>query len=201
MKNEIEERKQIYRCFSQLLDYPTISLVEQTKICIDLLKTEYSVEHMLNFLSFVESTPLGRLEEVYTNTFDINPACHIFAGHILFGESFKRGAFMAALSEEYQTRQFDAGKELADHIPVLFRFLNTLDSNDTFANELIKDCLIPVFEKMNANFDDASPNPYIPVLESVLIVLKNVCPDSDSDADEDDNSSSHAIIDIKPITD
>ncbi len=199
MKNEIEERMQIYRCFSLLLDYPTVNLVEQTKTSIDLLKKEYSVEQMLNFLSFVESTPLGRLEEVYTSTFDINPACHIFAGHILFGESFKRGAFMAALSEEYQTRHFDAGKELADHIPVLFRFLSTLDSNDTFANELIKDCLIPVFEKMNANFDDDSPNPYIPILDGVLVVLKKVCPDSDSH--EDDNSSSHAIIDIKPITD
>jgi len=106
---------------------------------------------------------------------------------------------MAALSEEYQTRHFDAGKELADHIPVLFRFLSRLDSNDTFANELIKDCLIPVFDKMNANFDDDSPNPYIPILECVLVILKKVCPERDSH--EDDNSSSHAIIEIKPITD
>lgn len=148
---------------------------------------------MEKFLSFVENTPMGRLEEVYTGTFDINPACHIFAGHILFGESFKRGAFMAKIEEEYQERHFDKGKELTDHIPVLLKFLATLDSNDTFAKELIRDCLIPVFKKMNANFKGESSNPYAPVLDVALVLLK-AC-------NSDEPSHIYPIIDIKPITD
>jgi len=175
MKNEIEEKtqQQIYRCFSLLLEYPTPSLIEQTKTCIDLLKQDYSeaAEQMAPFLSSVESTPLGRLEEIYTGTFDINPACHIFAGHILFGESFKRNAFMATLSEEYQKRDFDAGKELADHIPILLKFISQFQSDDSFVKDLITDCLIPVFQKMNANFKDNSLNPYVPVLRAALVVL------------------------------
>ncbi len=168
------QQQQIYRCLSQLLDYPTEALGEQTRTCIDLLKGDYSqaAQQMESFLHFVETTELGRLEEVYTGTFDINPACHIFAGHILFGESFKRGAFMAELTEEYQKRHFDTKKELADHIPVLLRFLSGLALDDTLAKELNSDCLIPVFQKMNDNFKEDSQNPYVPVLRTVPIVLQ-----------------------------
>jgi len=165
----------LYRCFSELLDYPTQNLVEQTRTCINLLKRDYpqAAEKMASFLKFAESTPLGSLEQIYTGTFDINPACHIFAGHILFGESFKRGAFMAQLEEEYQKQGFDTQNELADHVPVLFKFLCTLEQNETLAKELISECLIPVFQKMNDNFEENSSNPYVPVLRSALIVLQN----------------------------
>ncbi len=168
------QQLQIYRCLGNLLDYPTFNLAEQTRQYIDLLKTDYpdSSAQMASFLTFVESKPLGPLEEVYTGTFDINPACHIFAGHLLFGESFKRGAFMAKLEEEYQKHDFDKGKELADHVPVLFKFLAELPPNEPFVNELISDCLIPVFKKMNSNFKDKSSNPYLPVVRSASVVLE-----------------------------
>jgi len=166
MKNETQEnwQRQIYSCFSQLLDYPTPNLVEQIRTGIDLLKKNYqeAAAQLEKFLSFVENTPMGRLEEVYTGTFDINPACHIFAGHILFGESFKRGAFMAKIEEEYQERHFDKGKELTD-------------------------------KKMNANFKGESSNPYAPVLDVALVLLK-AC-------NSDEPSHIYPIIDIKPITD
>ena len=172
MKNE--NNQQLYSCLSNLLDYPTLEIAEQTRQCIDRLKTAYpqSVEPITHFLSFLEETPSGRLEEIYTATFDINPACYIFAGHILFGESFKRGAFMAGLTEEYQNRGLDTSKELADHIPLLLKFLGTLDPNDALAKELISDCLIPVFQKMNTNFKENSSNPYVPVLRTASIVLE-----------------------------
>ncbi|MCK5876914.1 MAG: nitrate reductase molybdenum cofactor assembly chaperone [Candidatus Marithrix sp.] len=168
------ENQQIYICFSQLLDYPTSDLGKQTQDCIDLLQTNHAeaAQQMTNFLSFVESRELGYLEEVYTGTFDVNPACHIFAGHLLFGESFKRGAFMAGLEQEYKDHGFDTKIELSDHVPVLFRFVSSTDSD--FSNELLKDCLIPVFDTMNANFKDDSLNPYMPVLRTVSLVLNNI---------------------------
>jgi nitrate reductase delta subunit len=170
-----DQQQPFFSCFSHLLDYPTENLAEQTRTCIDLIKRDYPqlVQPMENFQEFVENTPFGRLEELYTGTFDINPACHIFAGHILFSESFKRGAFMAGLEEEYQKRGFKTEKELSDHIPVLLKFLDTLEPDDSLANELISECLIPVFKKMNDNFKDDSTNPYVQVLTSVLVVFKN----------------------------
>ena len=203
MKNENQEnQQQLYRCFSQVLDYPTSALVEQTRQCIDLLKIEYPqlVDKMTHFLAFVENAALGHLEEVYTGTFDINPACHIFAGHILFGESFKRGSFMAGLEEEYQKHSFDKGSELSDHIPVILRFLNQLEPHETIVADLLKDCLFPVMQKMNTNFADDSPNPYMPVLRSILVVLERAVP-LDDRAFEAPLEPSHAkkVIMLEPV--
>ena len=36
----------------------------------------------------------------------MNPACYIFAGYILFGESFNRGKFLVRLQKEYRERAF-----------------------------------------------------------------------------------------------
>jgi len=173
---KVGQRQQIYQSFSQLLNYPSSNLAEQIRANIDLLEKDYPqvAEQIVPFLSFVENTPSGRLEEIYTGTFDVNPACHIFAGHILFGESFKRNTFMAELAVEYEKRGFDTEKELVDHIPLLFRFLCTIDPEETIATDLLSECLIPVFEKMNENFKDDSTNPYLPVLRSTLIVLQEL---------------------------
>ena len=105
MENTLaSKQQQLYSCFSFILDYPTLDLSKHIQNCVNLLKTDYpeTIESLENFQIFIQETPIGKLEEIYTATFDINPACHIFAGHILFGESFKRGSFMAALEEEYQ---------------------------------------------------------------------------------------------------
>ena len=173
---KVGQRQQIYQSFSQLLNYPSSNLVELTRATIDLLEKDYpqAAELIAQFLGFVEKTEFGRLEEIYTGTFDVNPACHIFAGHILFGESFKRNSFMAELAVEYEKQGFDTEKELVDHIPLLFRFLCTVEPEETIAIDLISECLIPVFEKMNENFKDDSTNPYMPVLRSTLIVLQEL---------------------------
>ena len=169
-----DNQQQIYACFAQLLNYPTSGYMEKIGIATDLLKVDYAttVPLMTDFQARIESIEMGRLEEVYTNTFDINPACHIFAGHILFGESFKRNAFMAVLAEEYEKREFAIGKELVDHIPLLLRFLSVSQPDDEFINDLAVDCLVPVFQKMNGNFPDDATNPYVPLLRSVSIFLE-----------------------------
>jgi len=79
---------------------------------------------------------------------------------------------MAGLEQEYKEHGFDTKIELSDHIPVLFRFVSSADSD--FVNDLLKDCLIPVFAKMNGNFEDDSLNPYMPVLRTVSLVLNNI---------------------------
>lgn len=175
-------RRDIYRCFAALLDYPTPGLADQTRQCVDLLRHDdgsgphrsEAAEGLGDFLDFVERTPLGRLEEIYTGTFDVNPACYIFAGYLLFGESFKRGKFLVQLQEKYREHGFSAGNELADHVPVLFRFLATLDPEDVLTQQLLDNCLIPVLQEMAANFkDDTEPsNPYARVLRAVLTLLE-----------------------------
>ncbi len=175
---EMTAQQQIYRCFGDLLDYPTPDILTQAQTCADLLRLDYpqEAEKIQSFADYVENTPLGRLEEIYTGTFDMNPACFIFAGYILFGESFNRGKFLVRLQKEYRERGFSAGNELADHLAVMFRFMSLLDSEEHTAQLLLKDVFVPVLTKMNSGFksENENPNPYRQVLQAILSVLERI---------------------------
>lgn len=190
--------QQFYSMLGDLLDYPTPNLIDQTGSFIAMLEPDYpeSIEYVREFLDYAETTPLGRLEEIYTGTFDVNPACYIFAGYMLFGESFKRGKFLVRLQEEYRNRDFSIGNELADHTAVLFRFLGTLSDNDAdqlLTQQLVRDCLGPVFKIMIDSFKpvDSSGdkpeqlNPYSQLLRAILIVLERLLSDMPDDTTYD----------------
>lgn len=169
-------RQDMLRYFGDLLDYPTPELAGQARACAELLGPEHgeAASQLRDFAGYMERTPLGRMEEIYTGTFDMNPACYIFAGYILFGESFKRGKFLVRLQEEYRARGFSAGSELADHMAVLLRFMSLLDPGEETAQLLRDDVLLPVLAEMDRGFDsgNGSPNPYRQVLHAILAVLR-----------------------------
>ena len=174
----VTTQQQIYLNFGDLLDYPTADLLAQARACADLLRIDYpeASGQIQGFSECVESTPLGRLEETYTGTFDMNPACYIFTGYILFGESFNRGKFLVRLQKEYRERCFSAGNELADHLAVMFRFMGILDPDEHTAQLLLKECFLPVLTKMNTGFknENENPNPYRQVLRAILSVLEQI---------------------------
>jgi len=173
MDNRTTQR--IFTLFGDLLDYPTPALADQAQECAArlLLDAPEPSNRLVDFMEFVHVTEPGYLEEIYTGTFDVNPACYIFAGYMLFGESFDRGKFLVRLQERYRERGFEWGRELADHIPVILRFLGTLQPGEELAQNLIDKCLLPVLQKMRSNFDPdaARLNPYAGVLRALIEVL------------------------------
>jgi nitrate reductase delta subunit len=173
-----QTRPRIYRLLATLLEYPSPDLVNSARECAELLALEFpqAAAQIERFLSLAEEAQPGRLEEIYTGTFDINPACTIYAGYQLFGESYKRGEFLVRLKEKYRQWGFIEGNELADHLAVLIRFLGRLDPEETLAQELIEDCLIPALEKMNGSFSEQSRrtvNPYACVLRATAAVIEH----------------------------
>jgi len=172
-----QTRRQIYQLLAALLEYPSPVPTDSARECARLLALESpeAAAQIEMFLVLVEETPPGRLEEIYTGVFDINPTCTIYAGYQLFGESYKRGEFLVRLKEKYRQRGFSEDNELADHLAVLFRFLGQLDPKETLARELIEDCLKPALEKMNSNFTEpcgGKVNPYACVLRAAASVIE-----------------------------
>lgn len=171
----LTEHHHIFTLFGNILDYPTPALTGQAQRCAALLRpiNPTAAGRLLEFAEFARSTDLGQQEEVYTATFDINPACTIFAGYMLFGESFDRGKFLVRLQQRYRERGFEWGRELADYVPVILRFLATLSPEEELAQNLIDKCLSPVLGQMAGSFEAeaAHPNPYSSVLRALLDVL------------------------------
>lgn len=164
----------LYTLFADLLSYPGGDLLTKTEACLDELRSVHNeaAEELEAFLGGVQNLTVEKLEELYTVTFDMQPLCYPYVGYQLFGESYKRGAFMARLNEAYRAVGYSAGEELPDHLPVILRFLG-LDSalrQDEFCQTLLAEGLIPALEKMLQPFAE-SPNPYARLLKALQLVL------------------------------
>lgn len=135
--------------FAQLLDYPSSGLSEVAHECATIV-AEYdreAAELVTEFGKFVEATPPGQLEEIYTGVFELNAAFYPYVGYHLFGETYKRSVFLLELKQRYAANGFDGGSELADHVAVLLRFISTCD-DAALSDELVCDALVPALDKI-----------------------------------------------------
>jgi nitrate reductase delta subunit len=193
-------RRHLFQHLAELLEYPQPGLVGVVRECEALISQVSSLpisgkNHdnrsaavlLREFRTFVEATPLGRLEEIYSGTFDLDAACHPYVGYHLFGESYKRSVFLLELKERYRARGFDVPEnELPDHLAVLLRFLAITD-DVTLAGEIIHEALLPALERMmgkakSAGYDEGETpepphnrrqyNPYRGILEALELVLQ-----------------------------
>ena len=147
----------VLRLFADILDYPIEALADRARECEAALlkRAPEAVSPLGEFRSFVEGALQGRLEEVYTGVFDLNPVCHPYVGYQLFGESYKRSAFLLGLKERYGAQGFQApDSELPDRFSVMLRFL--AQSNDEALNqEMIADGLVPALERIGKEWGKA----------------------------------------------
>jgi len=166
------KEQELYNLFADLLDYPSGKIQEPLQA--DLLASHYpQVSELINeFFDFIAQTPIPRLEEIYTSTFDLNPTCYPYVGYQLFGDGYQRGEFLVKLKEKYQENGFSyEAQELADHLTIVLRFLATLSPDDNLTQEMLKDGLIPALEKIQEGFKDN--NAYHQLLAALLLIIKS----------------------------
>ena len=160
----------VYRLFADLLDYPSPALARQAQQAAVAVGTTQAGAMLQRFCGLTEQASPAQMEELYTSTFDVQAACYPYVGHHLFGDSYKRGMFMAQLNAGYREKGFSAGSELPDHVAVVLRFLATAQ-DDEFSRALLHDGLIPALDKMAGTFADQSDNPYAGVIRALALVV------------------------------
>ena len=177
--------RRLFQLYALILEYPRSDLSETVRECQALvaLGNPEAAALMGGFSTFLESTPLERLQEVYTVTFDLDATYHPYVGHHLFGESYKRSAFLVGLKERYQTFGYTFSEsELADHLAVIVGFLAVCD-DAVLTKELIQDAVLPCLGRMVKEDQDGarSPNgdeqgsdrsPYQQVLQALRMILE-----------------------------
>jgi len=157
---------------AEVLEYPGDELTASCRSLIGELgegrgEAQQAIEE---FLASIESLSTSRLQEVYAGTFDVNPACCLYAAYHLHGDSYKRGAFMAGLNREYRERGFEPGNDLPDHLPVMFRFLSQLDDPE-LASGLLVHAILPALAHIVRAFE-VTDNVYAKLAQAVLHALK-----------------------------
>ncbi|MCM2263903.1 MAG: nitrate reductase molybdenum cofactor assembly chaperone [Desulfuromonadales bacterium] len=159
------------RHFADLLSYPDRDSRQVAAACSDLLRTNYPEAGgaLLGFTNFLDAQEAARVEEIFTATFDLQPACHPYVGYQLCGESQQRTMFLIKLQQLYNQHGFMAGSELPDHLSTMLRFIGTVQDRNC-REELVSDGLLPALEKLLQGLDDGE-HPYVDLLKALRIFL------------------------------
>jgi nitrate reductase molybdenum cofactor assembly chaperone NarJ/NarW len=156
----LQNHQDICRQFADLLSYPTAEVQQTTAACKEMLKQlrPEAAAQLQSFTEFLVTTDRGRVEEIYTSTFELQPICHPYVGYQLCGESQRRALFLMKLNELYRQHGYNPGSELPDHISELLRFIGS-SSDQNCCRELIEDGLLPAVEKIISGIEN-NDHPY-----------------------------------------
>jgi nitrate reductase molybdenum cofactor assembly chaperone len=167
----------IYEILASSLEYPGKdwnTRLERCKQWLTIQEPDVAVQ-FIRFRRNVKSLSIEKLQELYTQTFDLNPVCTLDIGYHLFGENYKRGELLAKLRETEAPYELDQANQLPDHLPVLLRLLAKLEDEE-LRLALIGEILIPALGKMLEALSQTD-NPYRDLIEVISNALKDEVPE------------------------
>jgi nitrate reductase assembly molybdenum cofactor insertion protein NarJ len=151
----MKDRKH-YSLLAQLFKYPEGDFMLQMKESQDFLNIFYpqAGKELQPFSDYINNCSPDERMELFTKTFDVQPICYLDLGYVMFGEDYKRGAFLLNMKVEQQKINNDCGTDLPDNICNVL-VLMTKSNDDEFVEDLVWRIFIPCLKKMLAEFDSA----------------------------------------------
>jgi nitrate reductase delta subunit len=150
------------------LAYPNPRALELLQASIRDLTAGEVRRQMEDFVADISSLELGEWEELHTRTLDLSPLFVPYVGHVVWGESYRRGAFMADL----QRAQLDAGVdqqgELPDHLAPVLAYLAAVDHPLDDLVEVLPGAVTTMRRELGKSDPD---NPYRHVLAAAAAAI------------------------------
>ncbi len=180
-------RKDIFDSLSKLISYPSEDyhkLLNEFRLGFDHLKSEEVAEQTFHlsddnvrsikesfelFYSSVIDLSREELEELYTQTFDINPVSSLEIGWHLFGETYERGSFLVKMREALRELAVEESAELPDHITHVLLALGRMEKEEQ--TEFSEMFFVTALNKILDAFEGKN-NPYENLLEIISIMIK-----------------------------
>lgn len=161
----------VMHAFARLLKYPDQHASQTAELLFIVLQHEMpsAARSISEFGAFLERHHEWEIEESYTSTFDVNPACALEVGWHLFGEEYARGMFLVRMREEMRKYGEPEDVELTDHISHVLAVVAAMPDDE--AAKFVRACVQPAVEKMRDALEDAD-TPYRHVLSSLAIVFE-----------------------------
>ncbi len=131
-----------------------------------------AVASLERFAAATADLTTSGFEELYTRTFDINPACALELGWHLHGESYDRGAFLVRMRSLLARFELAESGELPDHICHALAVFGRMPDDEArvFARETLRPAITPMREALGT-----VDNPYDNVLAAVEATLHTWC--------------------------
>lgn len=137
-------RDEQFEALARLFEYPGAEYADALPVAKDLLADRAAA--LADFIGSAERQKLAHLQELYTTTFDLNPACALDIGWHLFGEDYARGLFLVKMREELRKYGIREHINLPDHATSALRLLGRMEHDR--AEEFAIACVQPALARM-----------------------------------------------------
>lgn len=128
---------------------------------------------MSEFVDEIGQLDLGEWEELHTRTLDLSPAFIPYVGHVVWGENYRRGEFMADLKRDMEAHGVPLGGELPDHIEPILRYV----AEAAAPLDDLLEVLSGAVDQMQSTLKTADKhNPYRHLLAATLAVVEDLKP-------------------------
>ncbi|MEW5755727.1 MAG: nitrate reductase molybdenum cofactor assembly chaperone [Pseudomonadota bacterium] len=159
----------VYMVLSRLLDYPTQELVDNLRMLQKIVSKKMALppeeeEGVSNFIKWMRRHDLIELQEIYVQTFDMQPEHSLHLTHHLFGDDRGRGPALVDLGEHYKGEGMEVKSgELPDYLPLILEYVSTLDE---FAARVFLADAAKVLTVLAANLEHSN-SPYAPLVRII----------------------------------
>ncbi len=171
----------ILEAFGQILSYPGEGYLTEVKACRNAAnEIDPEAAHCLgDFNAQVCDLTSEQLQELYVQTFDLNPVCALEVGWQLYGDNYDRGNFLVRMRQELERYGVPENVELPDHLCHVLPLLARMDAEA--AGNFGKASVIPALNKMLAAFEGKNC-PYENVLKALSRILELISIDMAKEA-------------------
>lgn len=163
----------LFDALAGVFSYPDEGYGEHVQGCAAALAEVSSgaAACMAAFASEIAGLGLAQLEELFTRTFDLNPACTLDLGWHLYGEAYERGRFLVTVRGLLREHGIVESRELPDHLSHVLPLLGRLAPEA--AAQLAQSAVVPALATM-AQALESTANPYRHALAAVRVLVNEV---------------------------
>ena len=161
-----------YDLLANLLEYPREDYYERLAQCLEAFENSQPDTAALleEFARRIAGLSTEELQELYVQSFDLNPSGSLDVGWHLFGENYERGAFLVKMREQLRRFSLPESSELPDHLGHVLAVLARMEPEE--AAGFAAGCVFPALDKIREGLGK-NKNPFAIVLESVARLLES----------------------------
>lgn len=176
----MEQLRAALDAIAAVLEYPGADLAQRAFECaahLDHLAETVpaSVEGARLLRAFAEHPAIGmgasHMEELYLQTFEMNPVRTLDLGWQLFGEDYNRGLFLVKVRQELRRAGIPETTELPDHATQVLKLVGRMEAEQ--AQDFGTSCVLPALAKTYTGIGGDCP--YRLPVEAALHVLAGFC--------------------------
>lgn len=163
--------REAYDVLAALLTYPgDFDIRPEFGACLPAR----AASELVMFAEKIAPLSLHDRQELYIQTFDLNPVCALEMGWHLFGENYDRGLLLVKMRQQLRRYGLPETTELPDHLKNGLRLLARMEheSGAYFAEAVV----LPALEKMLEAIRGKN-NPYEHILEAARLAVREDFPE------------------------